>query len=297
MPVTGSKKCRCSGTSTRPTRSPGIDPDAALGSAAEFDRLARRRENDEVGSGGLSLRDHGRDTAPARSKAAKRSDSIRSPSRTGSPASGGRFTGSGGNGQRKVLRLEAPAVAVRLEAAVDQADLALADEVGDEDVGRPVVDLLRRRVLLQGALVEDRDARGHRHRLRLIVRDVDDRRADAPVQRLDVMAHAHPQARVEVRQRLVEEEDLRIAHHRAAERDALLLAAGELLRIAGKRSATPSMLGDAGRRSPSISASRSTVGRASAQRKGDVLEHRHVRIERIGLEHHRDVAPVRAAGR
>jgi hypothetical protein len=32
---------------------------------------------------------------------------------------------------------------------------------------------------------------------------------------------------------------------------------------------------------------------ARAQAEGDVLEHRHVRIERVVLEHHRDVAPVR----
>ena len=38
--------------------------------------------------------------------------------------------------------------------------------------------------------------------------------------------------RVEVGQRLVEQEDLRLAHQRAAHRDALALAAGELARLA-----------------------------------------------------------------
>jgi hypothetical protein len=45
-------------------------------------------------------------------------------------------------------------------------------------------------------------------------------------------AHAHAQLRVEVRERLVHEERLRLAHDRAAHRDALALAAGERGRLA-----------------------------------------------------------------
>jgi hypothetical protein len=42
----------------------------------------------------------------------------------------------------------------------------------------------------------------------------------------------HAQRRVEVRQRLVEQERLRLANDRAADRDALALAAGEFARPA-----------------------------------------------------------------
>jgi hypothetical protein len=45
---------------------------------------------------------------------------------------------------------------------------------------------------------------------------------------LDLGAHLHAQLGVEVRERLVEQEHLRLAHDRAAHRDALALAAGEL---------------------------------------------------------------------
>ena len=41
--------------------------------------------------------------------------------------------------------------------------------------------------------------------------------------------HLHAQLRVEVRERLVEQEHLRLAHDGAADGDALALAAGKLL--------------------------------------------------------------------
>ena len=94
------------------------------------------------------------------------------------------------------------------------------------------VELLGRADLLQDAEVHDGDAVAHRHRLDLIVRDVDRRRPEAVLELQDLRARLHAQLRVEVRQRLVHEERRRLAHDRASERDALALAAGELLRLA-----------------------------------------------------------------
>ena len=48
------------------------------------------------------------------------------------------------------------------------------------------------------------------------------------MQRRDLVARAQPQSGVEVGERLVEEEDARIADHRAAQRNALLLSPGQL---------------------------------------------------------------------
>ena len=50
------------------------------------------------------------------------------------------------------------------------------------------------------------------------------------MQTRDLRARRSPQLRIEIRQRLVEQEHLRMTHERAAERDALALAAGELPR-------------------------------------------------------------------
>ena len=51
---------------------------------------------------------------------------------------------------------------------------------------------------------------------------------------LDLAAHLVAQLCVEIGQRLVEQEDPRIAHDGAADGDALALAAGELARIAAR---------------------------------------------------------------
>ena len=54
------------------------------------------------------------------------------------------------------------------------------------------------------------------------------------MQPLDLDAQFGAQLGVEVRQRLVEQEDAGVAHQRAADRDALALAARELGRAGGR---------------------------------------------------------------
>ena len=87
----------------------------------------------------------------------------------------------GGLGRRGARRrAEDPAArgeAPSFERAVQEVHRRRADEAGDEEVGRIVVDLARRVDLLDDALVHDRDAVGQRHRLDLVVGDVD--RGDA----------------------------------------------------------------------------------------------------------------------
>ncbi len=73
---------------------------------------------------------------------------------------------------------------------------------------RPAIELVRRRDLLEDALAHDRDAVAHRHRLDLIVRDVDGGDAELPLKRADLGAHLHAQLRVEVGERLVHQEDV-----------------------------------------------------------------------------------------
>jgi hypothetical protein len=69
--------------------------------------------------------------------------------------------------------------------------------------------------------------------LLLVVRDVDGGDREPPLQVADLVPHLHAQLRVEVGQRLVEEQHARTDDDRARERDALLLAAGELARELG----------------------------------------------------------------
>ena len=102
-----------------------------------------------------------------------------------------------------------------------------------------VVEPLRRVDLLDDAEAEHGDALAERHRLRLVVRDVERRHAEPPVELHQLGAHLDAQLRVEVRERLVHEERLRMPHDRAPHRDALALAARELARLAPQQLVEP----------------------------------------------------------
>ena len=137
--------------------------------------------------------------------------------------------------------------------------------------------------------MHDGDARGERHRLDLVVRDVDRRLAYTLVQLLDLGAHVDAQLRVEIGQRLVEQEQLRIAHQRTPHRHALALAARKLTGLAVEE-----QLDLQQRRDPLHRRVLLGLWHAAAlHAEGDVLARRHGRIERVGLKHHRDVAILR----
>ena len=70
------------------------------------------------------------------------------------------------------------------------------------------------------------------HRLGLVVRDIDRRDAELVVQPADLGAHLLAQLGVQVGQRLVEQQHLRLDDDGAGERHALLLAPGQLGRVA-----------------------------------------------------------------
>ena len=102
-----------------------------------------------------------------------------------------------------------------------------ADELGDEEIGRMEVDLGGGADLLQHAIVHDDDAVGERHGLDLVVRDVDRGRAVLEMQALEFDAHGLAQLGIERTDGLVEQQRLGPAHQRAADGDALHVAARE----------------------------------------------------------------------
>ncbi|MNM81045.1 hypothetical protein D3C81_930320 [compost metagenome] len=109
----------------------------------------------------------------------------------------------------------------------------------------------------------------------------------------DLDARLHAQGRVEVRQRLVEQEHFRVAHDGAADGHALALAARQFLRRALQVFA---QIEDGGRLVDFL-ADDGRIDTGQLQRERHVLEHRHVRVQRIRLEHHRQVALGRWQGR
>ena len=97
---------------------------------------------------------------------------------------------------------------------------------------REVVDLERRPDLLDPAVAHDHDPVGQRERLLLVVGDVHGGDPELALDRPDLLAQDDPDLGVERGQRLVEEEDLRLDGERPGQRDALLLAARQLVRVA-----------------------------------------------------------------
>ena len=170
--------------------------------------------------------------------------------------------------------------------AADQVDRRRADEAGDEQALRPQVEVVRGADLLDPAGAHADDAVGHGGGLDLVVGDEDRGHPEPLLQRLDLGAHGQPERRVEVRQRLVEQQELRLLDQRAGERHPLLLAARELARPPVQQLAD---MHEVGRR-PHPADRLVARGLLEAQREADVVAHRHVRIERVGLEDDADVA-------
>ena len=121
--------------------------------------------------------------------------------------------------------------------------------------------------------------------------DEDEGRAELLMQPLHFVLHAAAQVLVERRERLVEQEDGRLEDERARKRHALLLAARQFRRqlafVAGETDALDDLadaaLSDVARRLPHL------------EREGDVLRHRHMRKERVALEHHAEGARLGAS--
>ena len=89
--------------------------------------------------------------------------------------------------------------------------------------------------LLQHAAPHHGDAVAHRHRLGLVVGDVDRRHGEVALDAQDLGAHLDTQLRIEVRERLVHEERLRFAHDCTAHGHTLALPAGERSRLPAER--------------------------------------------------------------
>ena len=110
--------------------------------------------------------------------------------------------------------------------------VAEADELADERRGGRGVELGGRRELLEATGVHDADPVGDGERLLLVVGDEQGRGADLDLDAADLVAQLHAHLGVEGRQRLVEEQHRRLDRERPGQRDALLLAAGELVGVA-----------------------------------------------------------------
>ena len=149
-----------------------------------------------------------------------------------------------------------------------------------------IIDIERRADLLDDAVAQDDDPVGHGHGLDLVMGDIDGRRLQPLMQFLDLGAHLHAQFGVEIGQGLVEEEHRRIAHDGAAHGDALALAAGEFARVAREIGLEIEDL-----RGPAdLLVDLALRALRQLQREAHVVLDVHMRVERVILEDHGDVA-------
>ena len=101
--------------------------------------------------------------------------------------------------------------------------------------------------------------------------------------------HRNAQLGVEVGQRFVHQEDLRFANDGAAEGNTLTLAAGQSLRLTVEQVFDIEDL----RRFMHALVDLRLGGLAQLEAERHVIVNRHVRIQSVVLEHHRDVAILR----
>ena len=105
-----------------------------------------------------------------------------------------------------------------------------ADDFGHEDVVWSRVNRFRCAQLTDAAIVHHQDAIGQRQGLGLIVGDVNRRDLEVVLQLANFRAGFIAQAGIEIGQRFVEQQNGRFVDDGSGDGDALLLAAGELLR-------------------------------------------------------------------
>src|SRR5437773_1391905 len=86
---------------------------------------------------------------------------------------------------------------------------------------------------------------GHRHRLDLIMSNIDHGDAELALQVTDLLPHLLAQLRIEIGERLVHQAHQRFRDDGAAKRDALLLAARELRWLAIEQLGQPEQSSDA----------------------------------------------------
>ena len=177
--------------------------------------------------------------------------------------------------------------------ALREQQVGGAEEGGDEARRRLAIQALGRAGLEQPAHVHDADAVGEREGFLLVVRDQDRGGAEAALHVADGVAQFDADHRVERAERLVEHQHGRLVGERARHGDALLLAAGELRRLA---LAEP-LEGDQLQQLLAPLASLGGAHAAHAQRELDVVGHGHVAEQRVVLEHEADAAlPGRHVG-
>ena len=175
---------------------------------------------------------------------------------------------------------------------LQQVHLRRADEASNKEVPRIAVEFQRAANLFNDAVLQHDNLVGHGHRLDLVMCDIDHCCRKTLVEFADFQPHADTQRGVKIGQGLVKQEGSGFPHNGPADGNALALAARQLTGAPVKifcQVQNPGRVLDPPRLFRLVKA-------GHAEREGDVLANRHMRVERIGLEHHGKAAPRRRNG-
>src|SRR3954471_22030181 len=162
-----------------------------------------------------------------------------------------------------------------LDWNLEQVHRRAADELGDEDVRRTVVQDVWGRDLLENAVTKYRDTVTHRHCFDLVVGDIDRRRSDLTLETANLGSHLHAKLCVEVGERLVHEEDGGLADDRATHRDPLPLASRQRSGLTAQVLVELQELRDLAYTPFDLSLRESLL----LKTEGHVLEHAHMRVQ------------------
>src|SRR5256884_2670922 len=187
-----------------------------------------------------------------------------------------------------------PASGLRGGGALDGgARIHVPHELGDIVVGGPLEDVAARARLHDAPAFEDGDLVAELQGLVEIVTDEEDGLPDPLLERQQLVLELAADERVERRERLVHEQDVRIGRERPREPDALLHAAGELAAIA------LGPLREPDERQLLVDDAPALLGRVAPQLEpeADVVAHRPPRQQAELLEHHGDAQAANAAQR
>ena len=148
-------------------------------------------------------------------------------------------------------------------------------------------------MLLQNTAIQNRHTVGERHGFDLVVRHVDGRGAEFVVETTDFLSHLMTQFRIQVGQGFVHQQHLRSTDKGSTERNTLTLPAAELLRFFVKVVLEFKHAGGFFDTSLHFSLGKPFFSFDHTKSEGEVVANRHVRVERIGLEHHAQASSTR----
>ena len=171
---------------------------------------------------------------------------------------------------------------------LDLNEVRRPNEIRHERRARRKINIVRLTLLVEVPVLHDDDGVRHGERLLLVVRDINRRQPHLLLNIAKLNAHRFTELGVEIGERLVEKQDVRLHDQRPGNGDPLLLTAGHLIGVAilqsrelHERQSLADLLADDLR------------GTAPhPETIGHVLVNVHVRKERVFLKYHRRIPSI-----